>query len=409
MTATDWTTHGATATIRHGGRTALAAALADARARTLRLFGAYEAALPRGMEVPYAPELNPPRWEVGHVGWFEEYWIGRNPHRRRGVAADPDVARAASALAGADALYHSSKVAHTRRWHLELPDAARTRRYLATVRERTLALLADSEEADAPMYFYRLALAHEDMHAEAAVYMAQHLALPIAPALDATAPAAVADDGVVEFAPATATIGSAAGGFAFDNERAAHEVALGAFAIDRAPVSWQRFLPFVEAGGYDDPRWWTGDGWAWRQRASNGRPRYLQHDDGGWCRAVFGQWVELDPRQPAVNLSAHEAQAWCAWAGRRLPSEAEWEHAATSAAGAFEWGQVWEWTASPFAPYPGFEPHPYRDYSQPWFDGRPVLRGASFATAARMKHARYRNYFPAARNDIFAGFRSCAA
>ena len=121
--------------------------------------------------------------------------------------------------------------------------------------------------------------------------------------------------------------------------------------------------------------------------------------------------MALDPAQPATNLSAHEARAWCQWAGRRLPSEGEWESAATQAAKtgeAFEWGQVWEWTSSAFARYPGFVPHPYRDYSLPWFDGRPVLRGASFATAPRMKHPRYRNFFGAERNDIFAGFRSCA-
>ena len=95
------------------------------------------------------------------------------------------------------------------------------------------------------------------------------------------------------------------------------------------------------------------------------------------------------------------------WAGRRLPTESEWECAALTAPG-FSWGQVWEWTASPFAPYPGFVAHPYRDYSQPWFDGRPVLRGASFATQPGMRHPRYRNYFTADRSDLFAGFRSCA-
>ncbi len=112
-----------------------------------------------------------------------------------------------------------------------------------------------------------------------------------------------------------------------------------------------------------------------------------------------------------LHISAHEAQAWCRWAGRRLPTEAEWETAALCAAAddqVFEWGEVWEWTSSPFAPYAGFVAHPYGDYSQPWFDGRPVLRGASFATAPHMKHPRYRNYFPADRDDLFAGFRSCA-
>ena len=118
------------------------------------------------------------------------------------------------------------------------------------------------------------------------------------------------------------------------------------------------------------------------------------------------QFIDLDPALPACHLTQHEALAWCAWAGRRLPTEAEWEAAALQRPEAFRWGDVWEWTASAFAPYPGFTPHPYRDYSAPWFDGRPVLRGASFMTQPRLKHPRYRNYFPAHRNDVPAGFRS---
>ena len=112
-----------------------------------------------------------------------------------------------------------------------------------------------------------------------------------------------------------------------------------------------------------------------------------------WLQWRDGRWQPLDLRCAACHLSAHEAQAWCRWAGRRLPTEAEWERAALEPPGEFAWGEVWEWTASAFAPYPGFVPHPYRDYSAPWFDGRPVLRGASFMTQPRLRHPRYRNYF----------------
>jgi EgtB-related family protein len=121
----------------------------------------------------------------------------------------------------------------------------------------------------------------------------------------------------------------------------------------------------------------------------------------------FGTWLDLVPAAPASNLTCHEAEAWCAWAGRRLPTEEEWEYCATTQPD-MQWGEVWEWTASPFAPYPGFTPHPYRDYSAPWFGSRRVLRGASTATHARMRHPRYRNFFTPERNDILAGFRSCA-
>jgi len=409
-----------TASIRRAVPAALATALTDLRRTTLRLFGAWRAALPPAMEIRYAPELNPPRWELGHVAWFEEYWIARNPARRQGPDADPEVARAAPQLPGADGLYHSGHVAHTRRWHLDLPDAGRTLTYADRVRARTLRLLADEAADDAALYFYRWSLLHEAMHAEAAVYMAQHLALDVHEALHdalgAAGPAATpaADDWAL---PGGAfRLGRLPGeGFAFDNELGAHEVELAPFAIARAPVTWSEFRTFVEAGGYDDERLWTPEGWAWRQRHGAARPRYLARADGApdgpWQRAAFGRWVTPDDAEPVQNLTRHEAQAWCRWAGRRLPTEAEWECAAVTAAAtgeAFDWGQVWEWTASPFAPYPGFEPHPYRDYSMPWFDGRPVLRGASWATPAVLRDARFRNYFPPDRSDVIAGFRSCA-
>lgn len=396
--------------LRHGDAGWLAGALAASRATTLQLFDALRAVLPVDMSVRYAPELNPPRWELGHVAWFEERWLARNPERLRGARADPDAALGASLMPRADALYDSSRVAHTTRWHLDLPDADRTRRYAGQVRERTLSLLRGLRNDDDALYFFRWALAHEDMHAEAAVYMAQHLALPIAASLAQASPApgpageVAVDGGVV-------ALGHTGPGFHFDNEGGASVVALGAFTIDRAAVSWDRFLPFVDAGGYEDRAWWTDAGWAWRQRHGSNRPRHLSRADDGdgrWQRAAFGRWVDLQPGEPAMHLSRHEAEAWCRWAGRRLPTEAEWQHAAGTA-GDFAWGEVWEWTASTFEPWPGFVPHPYRDYSQPWFDGRPVLRGGSFATSARMKHPHYRNYFPAERNDLFAGFRSCAA
>jgi ergothioneine biosynthesis protein EgtB len=398
--------------VRHGNAALLAAALADTRERSLRQFEAYRAALAgQGMAVPYAIELNPPLWELGHIGWFEEWWIARFPLRAQGAAADPTVSRAASVRPNADGLYNSSEVTHARRWRLSLPDTAQSLTDLARIRERTLALLADAGDSDDALYFFRLSLFHEDMHREAWVYMAQTLGL--APGVDTLAPQpAPADVGEIAVDGGLATIGSPAGGFAFDNELGRQEIALPGYTIDAAPVSWERYLPFIEAGGYEDAQWWSREGWAWRKRAGVSWPRHLDRmEDGSWWRRQFGDRVAIDPAQPAIHLTHHEASAWCRWAGRRLPSEAEWEHAAscaTAGGAAFHWGQVWEWTASPFMPYPGFQAHPYRDYSMPWFDGRPVLRGASFATAPRMKHRCYRNYFTAERNDIFAGFRSCA-
>ncbi len=229
---------------------------------------------------------------------------------------------------------------------------------------------------------------HEAMHHEAGLMIAQGQGWPLSQAAPAAAAAPRRD---LQVAGGALVQGEDDGGFAFDNELGAHTVELADFAIDSAPVTWRELLPYFAAGG--------------------ALPRHVVRDDAyehGLKRAAFGRWLALELDAPAVHLSAHDAQAWCRWAGRRLPTEHEWVWAQRQHAGDFVFGEVWEWTASPFAPWPGFTPHPYRDYSAPWFDGRPVLKGGSFATPPFMKHPRYRNYFQAGRNDVFAGFRSCA-
>lgn len=397
--------------IRRAGRDVLGRALAAGREQLLGLFDGFERALgPAGLHLAYDPVLNLPLWELGHIGWFEEFWLSRNPDRLRGMACDPSVQRPQSLLAGADEFYNSSKVPHKQRWQLDLPSVAATRDYLAQVRQATLTLLAQSSDRDDDLYFFRLVLMHEDMHREAWHFIAQHLGIDLGPAMNGRAPRAVRAQGDMQVPGGTCRIGVDGNGFAFDNELQAHSVELDAFSIDRAPVTWARFIPFIESGGYAAHSLWTDAGLAWLARQARTCPLHLRRADGVWQQLRFGAWVPLHPDEPALHLTAHEAEAWCRWAGRRLPSEAEWETAALHSAEThepFEWGEVWEWTASPFMPYAGFEPHPYRDYSQPWFDGRPVLRGASFATAPHFRHPRYRNFFPADRHDVFAGFRSC--
>lgn len=383
----------------------LATALSASRRDTLATYATCDQAL-GGRRVPQRVGLNPLLWELGHIGWFQEFWIARNPQRERGIQAAADIARPAGVRADSDALYDSSRVAHASRWHLALPDAAATRDDLAAQLDASLALLRQSAGDDDSLYFFRLALFHEDMHHEAALYMAQ--ALGIAVDDPRWRPSGLpAPNPSIEFEAGHWQLGARAGGFAFDNELAAHTVEVGRCRIDSRVVRWAEYLPFIEAEGYRDMRWWSADGQAWLARHRLACPRVLRRSADGWARWCDGRWSALDEALPACHLTAYEAQAWCAWAGRRLPTEAEWERTALSAAERFRWGDVWEWTASPFAPYPGFAAHPYRDYSVPWFDGRPVLRGASFATQPRMRHPVYRNYFPADRNDIFAGFRSC--
>jgi ergothioneine biosynthesis protein EgtB len=390
---------------RNAGASDLAAALTDARRHTLATFAVYERALAASDgAVPFSTQLNPPRWELGHVGWFQEWWLGRNPQRRLGTAADPDVQRRSPRRANADSMFDSGRVAHTTRWELPLPAPAELRDDLAQGLDESLALLRDTPSRDQDLYFFRLCLFHEDMHHEAAIYMAQHLGIP----LQGWQPHARAAAHNIDMPAARHWLGTPKSGFMFDNELGPHEVELGGYGIDSAPVTWGRYLEFVAAGGYGRREFWGDEGWRWLRSEALQAPRYVRSAGSRWQRLTFGQWIDIDDRLPAMNLTAYEAQAYCAWAGRRLPSEAEWELAAETLGAQFEWGQAWEWTSSAFEPYPGFVAHPYRDYSAPWFRSRRTLRGGSFATQPRMKHLRYRNFFAPDRNDIFAGFRTCA-
>jgi EgtB-related family protein len=362
----------------------LAQALRDVRADTLAAFAELQAALGEVPQVPQRGDLNPPLWELGHVGWFQAHFL--------------DLADAAAG----DALYDSSRVAHARRWTLPLPSPAETRATLAAQLEQALAALKALEaptaptgptapaaghradtDTDATLYRHRLVLFHEDMHHEAALYMGQALGLPLHDGRW-QAPRLTRPRRELRQAPGSWTLGWAGPGFAFDNELGAHEVPLGETRIDSRVLSWAEYLPFVEATGAPPPR-------------------YLRRERGRWQRLDRG----LDPDLPACHLTLAEAEAWCTWAGRRLPDEAEWERAALQDP-AFEWGAVWEWTASRFTAYPGFVPHAYADYSAPWFGSRQVLRGASFMTQPRLHHAKYRNFFTADRADVAVGFRSCA-
>ncbi len=359
------------------------------------------------MAVPYSEQVNPPLWELGHIGWFQAYWLERNPQRHRGAVADPQVARRPARQAEADAWYDSSAVPHATRWHLALPDADATRSALAATLESSLQLLQHTTEDDTALYFHRLCLAHEDMHHEAAVYTAQALGIAL-PGTHAPLPALPTPAPPLQLPPLRYTLGEAAApGFVFDNEVGTREHQLPGCEIDCQVLRWRDYLPFAEDGGYADPRWWPGRAAAWRAAPGHRAPRYLKQEGQHWLQWRLGQWQVLNLDEPACHLSAHEAEAWCGWAGRRLPTEAEWELAARTHPQQFRWGSVWEWTASAFEPFDGFVAHPYSDYSAPWFGSRRVLRGASVATHRRMHHVRYRNFFTPERNDIFAGFRTC--
>jgi iron(II)-dependent oxidoreductase len=411
--------------------------LRDARERTLAL------TLDLGDAEWLGPRLaivNPPLWELGHVAWFQERWVLREACGERPLRAD------------ADALYDSSAVPHARRWELPLPTRPETLAYAAAVLERALERLARSEPGPGLRYFAQLAVFHEDMHGEAFWYTRQTHGYP-APKCGAPVDSAPAHTplprGDAELEGGWFELGARPGeAFVFDNEKWAHPVELAPVAIARAPVTQREFAEFVEDAGYRRKELWSDAGWLWRERSDARAPVYWRRAARGhFERRAFDRWLPLEPDLPVLHVGWYEAEAYCRWARRRLPSEAEWEAAASQpdrrrhpwgdappgaahaaldgvfagppAVAAFPAGDsasgcrqlvggVWEWTASDFAPYPGFVPDPYRDYSQPWFHTHKVLRGGCFATRARLLRNTWRNFYTPERRDVFAGFRTCA-
>ncbi len=358
---------------------------------------------------PCQSGINPIAWELAHLAWFAEYWTLRSPHGRdaRGFAHSPVAPR----FVGPDAHFDSARLDHPARWSKPLPSRAKLKDLLAAQLEASLAALqtipvTPEGSQDADLYFHRLALFHEDMHAEALWWLRSELAYP-APAGSRLLPIAHASN--LQVPGSVVQIGKTAGqvGFAFDNECAGLDVHLEPFEIGANPVSAFEFSRFVDAGGYDEPAFWPALAGEWRAKTPLSHPKkWRKNASGGWQKLWFDQWVTLDGSTPVIHINAFEAEAYCLWARRRLPTAAEWEHAALTAPG-FEWGHsVWEWTADTFQPYPGFVPGPYREYSQPWFGNHRELRGGAFATHARMHDPRYRNFFLPQRSDIFAGFRT---
>ncbi|MDP3606479.1 MAG: SUMF1/EgtB/PvdO family nonheme iron enzyme, partial [Polaromonas sp.] len=314
--------------MRSAGKDLLSLALMDARNHTLRLLGQYQQALAAvDFEVPRLPVINPPLWEVGHVGWFQEWWIGRNMQRARGRHGEPAQARLASIEPNADRWWDSARVPHATRWSLDLPGVGSCRAWLLDTLESTLELLDKAGEDDDALYFYRLCLFHEDMHAEALTYTAQTLGLALdKPLLQAFTPPPMTQREPLLVPAVDWKLGlPASPGFAFDNELTQHVVSVPEFEIDAQPVSWSQFVEFVDDGGYDRPELWQPAGWDWLQAvaASEGRrgPRYIDQigvASGAVMQTRFGQPMRMLGNQPAMHMSWWEADAWCRWAGRRL-------------------------------------------------------------------------------------------
>ncbi|MHB1238592.1 MAG: selenoneine synthase SenA [Gallionella sp.] len=410
---------------RNASPAQLAAMLLDARNYTLALFERFqEAGLDDQARVPYLAIVNPPLWELGHIAWFAEWFV-----LREAATSHPASVRRPCLLDAGDRWFDSNTVAHATRWKLDLPDSAAIKRYADEVLRRILEKLAHAPDDATALYPFRLVLAHEDMHGEAFAYTLQTLGLTAPTILAETAWPGTRGSSTpprdLHFADTTFQLGSpVTHEFVFDNEKWAHPVRLPAFDISSTLVSNREYRQFMLEGGYDEPRFWSAAGQAWLAHTKRYAPRYWQRD-GKLCER-YGITVALPDDEPVRHVSLHEAQAYCRWAGRRLPSEAEWELAALSGRTAlagqpdlsgqaalsgqpdFRWGDLWEWTSSAFEPYPGFTADRYLEYSAPWFGTHQVLRGASFATRPRIRSAHYRNFFMPERDDIFAGFRTCA-
>jgi gamma-glutamyl hercynylcysteine S-oxide synthase len=391
------------------------AGLEGARARTLGLLAPIADA---DLVDQVSPLMSPLVWDLAHIGHYEELWLLRN------------VVGAAPTNELFDDVYDAFK--HPRRDRPSLPilGPPEARAFVAGVRSRVLDALATIDlDGDDPLlrdgFVYGMVVQHEHQHDETMLATIQLMEDFTHPDADDWRPSSVLgrETGAMRSFSVPEQVGVDGGTYAigtdehawvYDNERPRHEVEVAPFRIDRTPVTNRQYRAFVEDGGYDDARLWSAAGWEWRQDAAVEAPQFWRREGGGdWSRRRYGRREELPLDEPVQHVCWHEADAFATWRGARLPTEAEWETAAArdgEAGGPQQLvGDVWEWTATDFAGYPGFVSFPYREYSEVFFGLEyKVLRGGSWASDASVRRATFRNWDYPIRRQIFAGFR-CAA
>jgi len=420
-------------------RTRVVGLLAAARTRSTALTDVVDEA---DLVAQHSQLMSPLVWDLAHIGSQEELWLVRDVGGRAPLR--PEI----------DGMYDAFRHSRASRVELPLLTPGETRTYVAEVRDKALDALTRSPlrgrrlEQDA--FAFGMIIQHEQQHDE--TMLATHQLRSGSPVLEAPPPPPGRPLGTrsVLVPAGPFTMGTSSEPWALDNERPAHAVHVPAYRIATAPVTNAEFAAFVEAGGYDDARWWTDVGWQHRVAAELAAPRFWDRDTGGnWYRRRFGVIEPMPADEPVMHVCAHEADAYAAWAGARLPTEAEWEKAArfdpaTGTSRRYPWGDtdptperanlgqrhlqpapvgaypagasalgvehlvgdVWEWTSSGWQPYPGFVAFPYAEYSQVFFGGDyRVLRGGSFGTDSSAIRATFRNWDLPVRRQIFSGFR----
>ncbi len=387
--------------IRRADRDLLSLALIDARNLCLRWLDVFDS---RGLAAD-ASGGRSALWLCGHAGWYQDWWIVRHVQRGRGERCDGSATRLASAEPRADAWFAPGGHAP--------PDAAHVRDYLAQTLEATLDLLAlPTSQGDDGLHFFRAALLHEDRLCETLAEWAALRQLgprpdPPPPWRPLQAPRALEP---LWMPASTVQLGNTGAGFVPANERGTETLTVPEGEIDAQPVSWERYIEFSEDGGYDRLDLWTEAGRQWLQASGRRAPRDVEQLRGSPLVQRGGELQRVPAGQPVLHVSRHEAEAWCRWAGRRLPTEPEWEAAALQARQrGFAWGQVFEWVAGSARPWPGHNSGPGSLDRMPPPRSLGVLRGASFMTAARWHHAKARRFAALDDDRAFCGFRSCAA
>jgi iron(II)-dependent oxidoreductase len=389
-------------------------ALAEAREHTLAIVAPLSDA---DVEAQHVAIMSPLVWDLAHIAAYEELWL---VHRHAGEPLSrPELA----------AMYDAFETPRAVRGDLPLLNRAQALAYLEEVRARV---------PDEDSFLHELVLRHEDQHQETMLQAIELARLQPPPAVP-RAPRPPAPGGhtglePVEVPGGPCEIGAPENRFAYDNERPRHVVDVPAFRIGRTPITNATFLSFVEGGGYERRPWWSDEAWAWKEEYDITHPEGWDRGPTGWRRWTLEGWAPLDPDEPVVHISWFEADALARANGARLPTELEWEKAATwdqqsgpgnldqallgpAPAGAYPeaaagcgalgmLGDVWEWTSSHFRGYPGFVAHPYREYSEVFFgDEYRVLRGGSWATRSRIATPTFRNWDLPQRRQIFSGVR----